>query len=67
MVRLTDVQLAEILQAARTVPIDLRQIYLEQLAVELRGRELGDGLVHRLAHDVARRITWDAERTTAVG
>jgi hypothetical protein len=67
MVRLTDAQLAEILQAARLVPIDLRQAFLEQLAMELRGRELGDGLVHRVAHDVARRILWDTERMAAVG
>jgi hypothetical protein len=45
----------------------LRQVFLEQLAVELCGCELGDGLVHRLAHDVARRIVWDAERMAAVG
>jgi hypothetical protein len=49
------------------VPLDLRQVYLEQLAVELRGRELGDGLVHRVAYDVARRINWDAGKIAAVG
>jgi len=67
MVRLTDAQLAEVLQAARTVPIDLRQVYLERLATELRDQVLGDGLVLRVAHDVARRISWEAERTAAVG
>jgi hypothetical protein len=65
MVHLTDAQLATIMQAARTVPVDLRQAFLEQLAIELRGQDLGDGLVHRVAHDVARRISWDAERLTA--
>jgi hypothetical protein len=34
---------------------------------ELRGKDLGDGLVHRIAYEVARSITWDSERTTAVG
>jgi len=67
MVRLTDAQLAEILQAARTVPVDLRQVFLERLAIELHGKEIGDGLVHRVAHEVARTIAWDAERMAAVG
>jgi len=66
-IALTDSQLQEILQAARTVPLDLRQAFLEQLAVELRGKNLGDGLVHRVAHRVAREVAWDAERTAAVG
>ena len=66
-IALTDAELAEVLAAARTVPLDLRQSFLEQLAMELRGRELGDGLVHRVAHDVARRILWDTERMAAVG
>jgi hypothetical protein len=66
MVRLTDAQLQEVLQAARMVPVDLRQTYLERLAIELRGREVGDGLIYRLAHDIARRISWDAERMVAV-
>lgn len=66
-IALTDSQLQEVLQAARTVPFDLRQAFLEQLAVELRGKALGDGLVHRVAHRVAREVTWDAERSAAVG
>ena len=49
------------------VPFDLRQAFLEPLAVELSGKDLGDGLVHRVAHEVARAITWDAERTGATG
>jgi len=51
------------------VPFDLRQVYLQRLAEELRGREdpLGAGLVDRVAYEVARSITWDAERTAAVG
>jgi len=65
-IRLTDSQLQEVLQAARMVPFDLRQAFLEQLAVELRDKALGDGLVRRVAYEVARAITWDAGRT-AVG
>ena len=48
------------------VPFDLRQAFLEQLAVELRDKALGDGLVRRVAYEVARAITGDTRRT-AVG
>jgi len=33
----------------------------------IKRKDLGDGLVHRVAHEVARAITWDAERTGATG
>jgi hypothetical protein len=49
------------------VPHDLRQAFLERLAVELQGRDLGDGLVHRVAYDVARAIVWSVERTAVTG
>jgi hypothetical protein len=61
-IALTDRQMAEVRQAALTVPIDLRGLYLERLADQLRGKDLGDGLVHRVAYEVARSITWDAGR-----
>jgi len=66
-IRLTDSQLQEVLQAARMVPFDLRQAFLEPLAVELSGKDLGDGLVYRKAYEVARTITRGAERTVAAG
>jgi hypothetical protein len=59
-IRLTDTQLREVRQAAEMVSVDLRPAYLERLALELRGKDLGDGLVHRVAYEVARSITWDA-------
>ena len=65
-IRLTDSQLQEVLQAARMVSFDLRQAFLEQWAVELRDKALGDGLVRRVAYEVARAITWDTRRS-AVG
>ena len=65
--RLTDSQLQEVLQVARMVPFDLGQAFLEQLAIELHGKDLGDGVVHGVACSVARAITWDAERTGATG
>jgi len=55
------------MQAARMVPPDLRDVFLERVAAELQGKPLGDGLVHRVAYNVARAITWDAERTAATG
>jgi hypothetical protein len=62
---LTDAQLREVRQAAQMVPYELRQTFLERLAIELRGKDLGDGLVHRIAFAVARAVTWDAERAAA--
>jgi hypothetical protein len=61
-IRLTDRQLRELLQAAQMVPFDLRDAFLSRVAAELRGKDLGDGLVHRIAYEVARAITWDAGR-----
>jgi len=62
--RLTGPQMREIHQAAAMVPWELRGVYLERLANELRGQgELGDGLVHRVAHAIAREITRTARRT----
>jgi hypothetical protein len=52
------------MQAAAMVPPDLRDVFLERVAIELQGKPLGDGLVHRVAYSVARAITWDAGRTT---
>jgi len=40
----------------------VKQAFLERVAAELRGKDLGDGLVHRIAYEVARSITWNAGR-----
>jgi hypothetical protein len=39
LIRLTDAQLHELMQAARMVPPDLRDIFLERVAVELQGKQ----------------------------
>jgi hypothetical protein len=65
--RLTDARLHELMEAARMVPPDLRGVFLERVAAELQGKPLGDGLVHRVAYQVACTIAWDAERTAATG
>jgi hypothetical protein len=49
------------------VPLDLRDVFLERVATKLRGKDLGDGLVRRIAYDVARAMAWDAWRTAAAG
>jgi len=67
MIALTDSQLRELMQAAQLVPIDRRDEFLRRVALELRGQTVGDGLVHRVAYDVARRISWDSEKMAAVG
>src|SRR6516225_9262829 len=65
-IALTDSELHEVMQAAQMVPYDLRQVFLGRLALELRGKDLGGGgLVHRIAFEVARTITWDAERAAS--
>lgn len=65
VLHLDDAELAEVLQAARTVPFDLRQAFLERLALELRGKLLGPGIVHNVAYRVAREIAWGAERAAS--
>jgi len=66
-IALSDSQLRELMQAAQLVPLDLRNAFLQQVAARLRGQDLGDGLVHRVSYKEARSITWDSERTAAVG
>jgi len=54
-IRLTDSHLREPFQAAQMVLPDLRDIFLQRVAVELRGKHLGEGLVH-LGHLWFRRL-----------
>jgi len=65
MIALTDSELRELMAAANLVPIDLRDVFLRRVAAELRGGDLGAGLVHRVAFGIARTVAWDAERTAA--
>jgi hypothetical protein len=60
---LSDSQMHELMQAAQSVPSDLRHIFLQRVADELRGKPLGEGLVHRVAFAVAKTLAWDADRT----
>ena len=41
------------------MPFD--QVYLESVAMKLRGQDIGD----RVVTEIARSIAWDAERVTS--
>jgi hypothetical protein len=49
---LSDDQLTAIMQAAAPLPFHRRAAFLEEIAAQLRGREIGDGLVHRVIAQV---------------
>jgi len=44
------------MQAAQMVRFDLREAFVASVAAELRRKDLGDGLVYRVAYGVARTI-----------
>jgi hypothetical protein len=62
-IALTDAQMRELMQAASTIPFELRDGYLTRVAAKLQGQDVGDGTVHRVAYEVAREMIWDAGRT----
>jgi uncharacterized protein (DUF2336 family) len=51
-------QLRELMVVAQTVPVALRQAFFARVGEQLRGHELG--LLHRVAHAVARELAWNA-------
>jgi hypothetical protein len=54
--KLTDEQMDAVLRAAEPLhPVD-RSPFLEALAAQLRGRDLGDGMVGRAIRDVQRKF-----------
>jgi hypothetical protein len=53
-IRLSDSELDAVMAAARPIPIERRDAFLQQVAAELRGREIGPGLVHRICAEVQR-------------
>jgi hypothetical protein len=62
-IALTDSELRELRQIAETIPWELRQNFLEQVAARLKGQEMGDGTIHRVVHEVAREMIWAAGRS----
>ena len=53
---LTDSELDAVLAAARPLPVERRDAFLQAVAAELRGREVGPGLVHRVVAQVQREF-----------
>ena len=53
MIALSDSELHEVMQAAQMVPWHLRDVFLERVAAELRGKTIGPGMVHRVAYTIA--------------
>jgi hypothetical protein len=51
---LSDSQMHELMQAAQSIPSHLRHTFLQRVADELRGKALGDGLVHRTVYAIAK-------------
>jgi len=63
---LTDNQMAELRTVIERVPYKHRREFLERVAEQLRGRDFGDGDVHRAAVAAAREITAREPRGTNV-
>jgi hypothetical protein len=56
--RLSDSELDAVMSAARPLPVDRRDAFLQDVAALLRGREVGPGTVHR-AIEQAQRAHFD--------
>jgi hypothetical protein len=58
-IRLSDSELSAVFDAARPLPVERRDAFLQQVAATLSAcREVGPGIVHRVCADVQRRF-WD--------
>jgi hypothetical protein len=55
-IRLSDDELDSVLAAARPIAIERRDAFLQQVAAELRGREIGPGLVARICRELQRQF-----------
>ena len=59
---LSDEQIDALVRAAAPLPPRLRKPFLEDVARALQGRELGDGVIHRVVVEIQRRY-WDPPLT----
>jgi hypothetical protein len=66
VIRLTDAQLDAVMAAAQPLAPGNRGPFLEAVAMALQGRELGDGILHRVIAEVQRKF-WDPPLVTAGG
>jgi hypothetical protein len=64
---LSDAQLDSIYRAAAPLDVRDRDGFLRAVAAELRGRELGDGLVARVCADVQARFWRPPNLTRTAG
>jgi hypothetical protein len=53
-IRLSDSELDAVLAAARPLPIERRDAFLQAVAAELSGREVGPGVVHHVCAETQR-------------
>ena len=61
-IRLSDSELDAVMAAARPIPVERRDAFLQDVAALLRGREVGPGTVHR-AIEQAQRAHFDPPDT----
>jgi len=54
-IRLSDSELDAVMAAARPIAVDRRDAFLQQVAAELQGRQIGPGLVHRVCAEAQRQ------------
>jgi predicted GNAT family N-acyltransferase len=54
-IRLSDDQMLELMRVAQQIPVDRREAFLLAVAAELRGKDLGDGVVHRAIRVAAKQ------------
>jgi hypothetical protein len=66
-IRLSDSELDAVFTAARPLPVERRDAFLRAVAIALRGRELGPGLVHRTCPEVQRRFWVPPDLSRAAG
>ena len=64
--KLSDAELDAVLVAARPIPVERRDGFLQDVAALLRGREVGPGSVHR-AIEQAQRAHFDPPDLTSGG
>jgi hypothetical protein len=53
---LSDEQLDAVLHAARPLPVEDRDAFLQQVAMALQDQPIGDGSVHRVVKQVQRQF-----------
>jgi hypothetical protein len=53
---LSDEQLDQVWSVAKTVPQDMRDVYLERLAEMLADKPLGDGFIYRACREASRGL-----------